>query len=100
MQAPKPRKISLGNFLKLIQERLAFGESIDQGQNTAYAVLVLALAKRGACTVEDVTEGLKTAEDDARRMNEPGGTIRELRALRTTLERMAPKAKGGEEPPT
>ena len=86
MEVPKPRKLTIRRFLGGVQERLRFRENVDRGQNVAYAVLVEALVKRGACTLDDVIEGLKSAEENARRMNEHAGTIRQLHSLRTRLE--------------
>ena len=93
MQSPKPRKISLPHFLGMLQERLMFRESADRGQNAAYAVLVGAMVKSGACTFEDVIQGLKAAEEDARRVNEHAGTIRQLLNLRTRIEHLASKTE-------
>ncbi len=65
-----------------------FRENVDRGQNVAYSVLVEALVERGAITVEDLTSRLKAAEEEARRMNEHAGTIRQLHNLRTRIERL------------
>ena len=80
-------KGGLLRFLGALQWRLTARESVDRAQNLAYAVLVDELAKSGACSRDAVIEGLRKAEEDARRINLHDATVRQLRELRETLQR-------------
>src|SRR3954447_20773797 len=93
MEPPKVRKITLRRLLSAIQARLALRENVDRGQNAAYAALVQVLVKRGACTVDKVAAALQGAEENARRLNEHGATIRQLRRLRERVERLGGPAQ-------